>query len=72
MAINRTQALVLGFFVLAWVSLVALFAAAPEVYGSALGLCSAEGRLLFLGAITALLALLSIGVSSDAGAGLSG
>ncbi|HEX5912308.1 MAG TPA: hypothetical protein VFY54_04180 [Rubrobacter sp.] len=62
MAINRTQALVLGFFVLAWASLVALFAAAPEVYGRALGLSSAEGRLLFLGAITALLALLSIGV----------
>src|SRR3712207_5741603 len=62
MAINRTQALVLGFFVLAWASLVALVAAAPEVYGRALGLASAEGRLLFLGAITALLALLSIGV----------
>jgi hypothetical protein len=62
MAINRTQALVLGFFVLAWASLVALFAAAPEVYGRALGLSSAEARLLFLVAITAFLALLSIGV----------
>jgi hypothetical protein len=62
MAINRTQALVLGFFVLAWASLVVLFAAAPEVYGRALGLSSAEGRLLFLAAITAFLALLSIGV----------
>ena len=41
---------------------MALFAAAPEVYGRALGLSSAGGRLLFLGAITALLALLSIGV----------
>jgi hypothetical protein len=61
MAINRTQALVLGFFVLAWASLVALFAA-PEVYGRALRLSSAEARLLFLVAITALLALLSIGV----------
>ena len=38
MDINRTQASVLGFFVLAWASLVALFAAAPEVYGSALTL----------------------------------
>ena len=62
MAINRTQALVLGFFVLAWGSLVALFAAAPEVYGRALGLSSAEARLLFLGAITVFLSLLSMGV----------
>ena len=45
MAINRTQALVLGFFVLAWASLVVLFAAAPEVYGRALGLSSAEAPL---------------------------
>jgi hypothetical protein len=30
--INRTQALVLGFFVLVWVSLLAIFAVAPEVY----------------------------------------
>jgi len=29
--INRTQALVLGFFVLVWATLVALFAVAPEV-----------------------------------------
>jgi MFS family permease len=62
MAINRTQGLVLGFFVLAWASLVALFAAAPEVFGRALGLSSAEARLLFLGAITAFLALLGVGV----------
>jgi len=62
MAINRTQALVLGFFVLAWASLVALFAATPEAYGRALGLSSAEARLLFLGAITAFLTLLGIGV----------
>jgi hypothetical protein len=61
-AINRTQALVLGFFVLAWASLVALFAAAPEVYGRALGLASAGARLLFLVAITAFLALLGMGV----------
>ena len=41
MAINRTQTLVLGFFALAWASLVALFAAMPEVYGRALGLSPA-------------------------------
>ena len=62
MAINRTQALVLGSFVLAWASVVALFALRPEVYGHAFGLSYAEARLLFLGAITAFLALLSTGV----------
>jgi hypothetical protein len=31
-SVNRTQALVLGFFALIWTSLVAIFAAAPEVY----------------------------------------
>jgi hypothetical protein len=29
--VNRTQALVLGFFLLVWVSLVVILAAAPEV-----------------------------------------
>ena len=38
--INRTQALVLGFFALAWTSLVALFAVVPEVYYRALKLSS--------------------------------
>ena len=61
MAINRTQTLVLGFFALAWASLVALFAAAPEVYGRALGLSSADARLLFLAAISAFIALLGMG-----------
>jgi hypothetical protein len=60
-AINRTQTLVLGFFALAWASLVALFAAAPEVYGRALGLSSADARLLFLAAISAFIALLGMG-----------
>jgi hypothetical protein len=34
--VNRTQALVLGFFVLAVTSLLAILAAAPEVYDQAL------------------------------------
>jgi hypothetical protein len=34
--VNRTQALVRGFFVLVWAGLVAIFAAAPEVYEQAL------------------------------------
>ena len=62
MAINRTQTLVLGFFALAWASLVAMFASAPEVYGRALGLSSADARLLFLVAISAFIALLGMGV----------
>jgi hypothetical protein len=60
-AINRTQTLVLGFFALVWAILVALFAAAPEVYGRALGLSSADARLLFLAAISAFIALLGMG-----------
>jgi hypothetical protein len=59
---NRTQASVLGFFGLAWASLVVLFALAPEVYGRALRLSSAGARLLFLVAISAFIALLGIGV----------
>jgi hypothetical protein len=59
-AINRTQALVLSFFVLAWTSLVALFVATPEVYGRALGLSSAGARLLL--AISVFIASLGIGV----------
>ena len=34
--INRTQALVLGFFVLAWVALITILVVAPEVYDRAL------------------------------------
>ena len=61
-AINRTQVLVLSFFGLVWTSLVILFAAAPEVYGRALGLSSAHARLLFLVAISVFIALLGMGV----------
>ena len=62
--VNPTQALVLGFFVLVWAGLVAIFAAAPEVYGQALWL-PLGGRsagLSFLVAISAFIALLGIGV----------
>ena len=52
----------LGFFALAWASLLVLFAAAPEVYGRALGLPSAEAGLLFLVAISVFIALLGAGV----------
>src|SRR5215210_1534524 len=60
--INRTQALVLGFFVVVWATLVALFALAPEVYYRALKLSSAGAGLLFLLGISAFIALLGIGV----------
>ena len=62
MAINRTQALVLGFLVLVWASLVAIFAAAPEVYDQALRLPSSDAQLAFLIGISAFIALLGTGV----------
>jgi hypothetical protein len=60
--INRTQALVLGFFVLVWASLVMLFVVAPEVYYRALKLSSAGAGLLFLIGISAFIVLLGVGV----------
>jgi hypothetical protein len=60
--INRTQALVLGFFVLAWATLVALFAVAPEVYFQAMKLSATGVGLPFLVGISAFIALLGIGV----------
>ena len=62
MTINRTQALVLCFFVLVWATLLVLFALAPEVYYRALKLSSAGAGLLFLIGISAFIALLGVGV----------
>ena len=62
MTINRTQALVLGFFVVVWVSLVVLFAVAPEVYYRAMKLSSVGAGLLFLVGLSAFIALLVVGV----------
>lgn len=42
LSLNRTQQLVLGFFVFAWVSLIAILAAAPEVYEQLLRLPGSE------------------------------
>jgi hypothetical protein len=53
---------VLGFFVLTWTSLVAIFAAAPEVYYQAPKLSSAGAGLLFFVAISAFIVLLGVGV----------
>jgi hypothetical protein len=64
--INRTQALVLGFFLAAWAGLLALRAAAPDVFARALRLPPGGGgraaALAFLVALTAFLALLALGV----------
>ena len=60
--VNRTQALVLGFFVLVWATLVVLFAVAPEVYYRAMKLSSSGVGLLFLVGVSAFIALLGVGV----------
>ena len=62
MTINWTQALVLGFFVPVWATLLSLFALAPEVYYQAMKLSSAGAGLLFLVGISAFIVLLGIGV----------
>jgi hypothetical protein len=62
--INRTQALVLGFALMAWASLVVILAVAPDVYDQALMLPSRHRRLAevaFLTALSLFLALLALG-----------
>jgi hypothetical protein len=62
--VNRTQALVLGFFVVALVSLLAILVAAPEVYDQALRLPdgSRVAEIAFLVVLTVFLGLLAVGV----------
>ena len=63
--LNRTQLLVLSFFALAWVSLVAILVAAPEIYGQALQLSPGNRRLFdfaFLVAVSAFIVILAVGV----------
>ncbi len=63
--LNRGQALVLSFFVLAWASLLVILAVAPEIYEQALRLPPGDGRfaeVAFVVALTAFLALLCAGV----------
>ena len=62
---NRTQLLVLGFFALAWISLVAILVAAPEIYDQALQLSPGNRRLFdfaFLVALSAFIVILAVGV----------
>jgi chromate transport protein ChrA len=56
--VNRTQALVLGFFLMALTSLVVILAAAPEIYDQALRLGSDSPRWVAL----IFLAVLAVGV----------
>ena len=63
--VNRTQALVLGFALLAWASLVVILVMAPAVYDQALRLPPGNRRpaeLAFLAALSAFVALLGLGV----------
>jgi hypothetical protein len=61
---NRTQALVLSFFVVALGSLVVILVAAPEVYDQALRLRSGStaAEVAFLAVLTAFIGLLTVGV----------
>jgi hypothetical protein len=63
-SLNRTQGLVLGFFISAWAALVAILVAAPKVYDQALRLPGDEhgvAPLVFLAVIFTFLALLGVG-----------
>ena len=64
-SLNRTQGLVLGFFVSAWAALIAILVVAPEVYDQALRLPGDERGvppLVFLAALSTFLSLLGVGV----------
>ena len=62
--VNRTQALVLGFFVVALVSLLVILVVVPEVYDQALRLPDGSGaaEVAFLAVLTAFIGLLAVGV----------
>jgi hypothetical protein len=62
--VNRTQALVLGFFGMVLGSLVVILIAAPDVYDRALRLPdgSAMAEVAFLVVLTAFIGLLTVGV----------
>jgi len=63
--LNRTQLLVLGFFVLVWIALVLILVLSPDVYEQSLRLAPSDMRTIeaaFLVALSALIALLMLGV----------
>jgi hypothetical protein len=63
--INRVQVLVLGFLLMAWISLIAILIAAPEVYAQRLRSLPGPQRIVeiaFVVVLTAFIVLLSIGI----------
>jgi len=59
------QSLVLGFFAVAWISLVTILVVEPKTYDSALNLPAGRhllAELAFLGALSAFIVLLVVGV----------
>jgi hypothetical protein len=63
--VNRMQSLVLGFFVVVWICLVAILLVEPGIYDSAMKLPTGRhllADLAFLGAISTFIVLLSCGV----------
>jgi hypothetical protein len=64
MTVNRTQALVLGFFLVVWVSLLVILVAAPEVFDQALRLPTDHRvvELAVLAGLSGLIGLLAAGV----------
>ncbi len=65
MVLNRTQLLVIGFFVSVWIALVAILLLAPQVYAQTLRQVGGDKRAIeasFLTALSALIALLVVGV----------
>jgi hypothetical protein len=66
MALNRTQLVVIAFFALVWIALLAILFLSPDVYTQTLsdvGGGSHAVVVLFVIALTALIVLLVIGVS---------
>jgi hypothetical protein len=63
--ISRTQSLVLGFFVFVWISLLVILLVEPTIYDGAMKLRPGPhplADLAFLGAVSVLIAFLSVGV----------
>src|SRR6266849_5144316 len=63
--LNRTQLLVLGFFVVVWIALVAILVLSPDVYAQMLRLAPGDLKtieVVFLVALSALIAALMVGV----------
>jgi hypothetical protein len=63
--LSRSQMLALGFFLLAWASLLVILALSPEIYGQALRLTPGDNGiagLALVGGLTAFIALLCFGV----------